>query len=666
MTDFMSPGIISDAIRTVFTFFDTIFFWLLQGVYQVFFNVSTAELFSNALIRDFYYRCQLVIGVFMLFKLSVTILEGIMDPARITDKKAGAGKIISRIITSLVILALITPINIPSPQNKWERQVNNNGLLFGALYSLQERILSNNTIGKLVLGTTDGVTDADEQGQTLSESANQFAGQILRGFFRINVVPEPDDGYDVETGQDPEVNKDYRFCDFTEKQEQFYNTATPAELLSAVNDTCEIDSNSSWVQELGEKISSILFGKETYYRYSYSPLAGIVALIISVILILYTIDVAIRALKLAILRLIAPIPIISHMSISAKEGKGEDAFSSWVRSLTSTYLELFIRLAIMYFVIYLIHDMIENGIVINTGTGIVGMLSFVFIVIGIFIFARQAPKFIEHSLGMKGSAGAIGATIAAAGIGSLRGGGDRNAVLDSMREASRTVQNGGKDPGPGLLKTYRDNQVKKINDKASKLMQDEYYKRGLDIDNQDQANAPSYPWYSKEKKFLGFKRGADVASAQAAITGVKNNIERYSANWATHERATGRGTTVRGGSEFHTRTDAYPIPTPKGQPGTPPSGNTEALISARSRMNDSSLSIEERESARKEATRLSNGFNNSLGNDEAGGTGYIAGQAAQSNTNTSTPSPNVAPDRPYDIGPGPGPGPGPGGPPPGF
>ena len=665
MTDFMSPGIISDAIRTVFTFFDTIFFWLLQGVYQVFFNVSTAELFSNALIRDFYYRCQLVIGVFMLFKLSVTILEGIMDPARITDKKAGAGKIISRIITSLVILALITPINIPSPQNKWERQVNNNGLLFGALYSLQERILSNNTIGKLVLGTTDGVTDADEQGQTLSESAKQFAGKILRGFFRINVVPEPDDGYDVETGQDPEVNKDYRFCDFTEEQEQFYNTATPAELLSAVNDTCEIDSNSSWFQELGEKISSILSGKETYYRYSYSPIAGIVALIISVILILYTIDVAIRALKLAILRLIAPIPIISHMSISAKEGKGEDAFSSWVRSLTSTYLELFIRLAIMYFVIYLIHDMIENGIVINTGTGIVGILSFIFIVIGIFIFARQAPKFIENSLGMKGSAGAIGATIAAAGIGSLIGGGDRNAVLDSMREAARTVQNGGKDPGPGILKTYRDNQVKKIQDKASKLMQDEYYKRGLDIDDQDQAGAPSYPWYSKEKKFLGFKRGADVKGAQEALTGVKNNIERYSANWATHERATGRGTTVRGGSEFHTRTDAYPETTPRGQHGTPPSGppvDETAYNTAFSRMHDQSLSDKDRAKARADAMQASNG----LGMDNSGGTGYIAGEAAQSNTNTSIPSPNVAPDRPYDIGPGPGPGPGPGGPPPGF
>ena len=51
MTDYMTPGIVSDAIRTILTFFDRLFFLLLQGVYQVFFNVSTAELFSNALIR---------------------------------------------------------------------------------------------------------------------------------------------------------------------------------------------------------------------------------------------------------------------------------------------------------------------------------------------------------------------------------------------------------------------------------------------------------------------------------------------------------------------------------------------------------------------------------------------------------------------------------------
>lgn len=435
MTDYMTPGIVSDAIRTILTFFDRLFFLLLQGVYQVFFNVSTAELFSNALIRDFYYRCQLVIGVFMLFKLSVTILEGIMDPARVTDKKSGAGKIISRIITSLVILALITPINIPNPSNKWEQQVNNNGILFGALYSLQERILSNNTIGKLVLGTTEAADDADEQGKTLAESADDFAGHILRSFYRINIVPEPEGGYDVEEGLDPETNEDYYFCSFDSKEKKFYKTASTLELLATVNDTCGIDSDSNDIEKWIES-AKVFLGKKTYYRYSYSPLAGIVALIISVILILYTIDVAIRALKLAILRLIAPIPIISHMSISAKEGKGEDAFSSWVRSLTSTYLELFIRLAIMYFVIYLVSDMVKNGIVINTGTGFVGVLSFIFIVIGIFIFARMAPRFIENSLGIKGMGGSIGLAMGLSAAGALRQTGTLGEAFEAMRRTT--------------------------------------------------------------------------------------------------------------------------------------------------------------------------------------------------------------------------------------
>ncbi len=666
MTDYMTPSFTANTIRLIFATLDKLFYLLLEGVYQVFFNVSTAELFSNSLIRDFYYRCQLVIGVFMLFKLAVTILEGIMDPARVMDKKVGAGKIISRIITSLVILALITPISITNPSNKWQKQVNNNGILFGALYSLQERILSNNTIGKLVLGTAEGVDTADEQGKTLADSADEFAGQILRGFFRINVIPEPDDGYDVEDGQDPEVNSDYWFCDFETEQFDYYNKASPSELLSLVNETCNIDSDSSKIGRLINLVG-VFLGKKDFYRYSYSPLGGIVALIISVIMILYTIDVAIRALKLAILRLIAPIPIISHMSISGKEQKGEDAFNSWVRSLTSTYLELFIRLAIMYFVIYLVHDMIANGIVINTGSGFVGVLSFVFIVIGVFIFARQAPRFIENSLGMKGSAGGIGATIAAAGIGTLRGGGDRSNVLDSMREASRTVQNGGKDPGEGLLKTYRDKQVKSIKDKASNMMRDEYYKRGLDIDNQDEeTNAPNYPWYSKEKSFLGFKRGADVASAQKVLNGVKNNQSRYSANWSTHERATGRGNTVRGGSEFHARTDSYPTPTPTGQHGTPPSGapvDEDVYSNAYNRMNDQTLSDNERNAARNEANIASRGLG-IVGPEESG---YRLGQRGQSNANSSIPSPDVAPDRPYDRNPGPGPGGpgGPGGPPPG-
>ena len=163
MVDLMPATTISDLIRTVLvTVIDRPAFLILNVVYQVFFNVATAELFSNMTVRTVYYRCQMVIGIFMLFKFAVTILEGIVDPTRITDKKQGAGKIITRIITSLVILALITPINIPKPKTEWERQLNNNGIIFGALYSLQDRILKNNTLGKLILGTLD-----DDGGETM-------------------------------------------------------------------------------------------------------------------------------------------------------------------------------------------------------------------------------------------------------------------------------------------------------------------------------------------------------------------------------------------------------------------------------------------------------------------------------------------------------------------
>lgn len=586
MTDYMPATTISDLIRTaIVTLIDRPAYFILCIMYQIFFNVATAELFSNALIKDFYYRCQLIIGVFMLFKFAVTILEGIVDPNRITDKKNGAGKIITRIITSLIILALITPINIPNPRNEWERQLNNNGIIFGALYSLQNRILSNNTIGKLVLGTTDVETTGNNNSSPLNgtgaasvigdvtdaisgtdTSANRFAGSILRAFLRINLIDKSK--WKTEEGKDPEYFNENRACpNMSEDLLKVYTNqdASPQELLTLVNVDCDTASGSSLGALWG--FTKKLFGASTY-AFAYSPfLGGIAALVIAIILIGYTVDVAIRAIKLAILRLIAPIPIISHMSISAKEAKGEDSFSLWTKTLVSTYLDLFMRLIIIYFVIYLIQDMLQNGIVIKHGTGLLGAISFVFIVIGLFLFARQAPKFIQSALGIQSTGGSIALTMAAAGIGTYLGGGKAKDVYENMMSASRTVQNGGKDPGKAAIFAYRDNQIKGSQAKYREGLQDEAYKRLLDIDDQDE-NGFVAPRRARIPLF-----GSDkLAKAQRDDYALEQNRKRYQANWRTHERSTGRGATVRGGSEFHTRTDAYPQPTPSGQQGVPPSG----------------------------------------------------------------------------------------------
>lgn len=54
-------------------------------------------------------------GVFMLFRVTISLLQMLVNPDQINDKKVGAGKVVTRVITSIVLLMLFVP----------------NGLLFG-------------------------------------------------------------------------------------------------------------------------------------------------------------------------------------------------------------------------------------------------------------------------------------------------------------------------------------------------------------------------------------------------------------------------------------------------------------------------------------------------------------------------------------------------------
>ena len=140
----------------------------------------------------------------MVFQLAMLIMKGIFNTDTVSEKNNN--EFIKRIIVALVMLTVMTPISIPSPQNEYEIQINNNGLLFGTLYSLQYRILNNNTIGRLVLGTTDtsmgsgNNTSRNSNASDLTKSANVFTTTILKGFFRINLVPE-EDRKEVEEGK---------------------------------------------------------------------------------------------------------------------------------------------------------------------------------------------------------------------------------------------------------------------------------------------------------------------------------------------------------------------------------------------------------------------------------------------------------------------------------
>ena len=445
-----AASVISDIVRTIFSVLDRPAYWLLGIMYQLFFNVASADLFSNDTIMKFYGRVQLILGVFMMFKLALIILKGIVEPEGFFGGKKGdssAGSFITKVITGLIILTLMMPISIPGASNEYEIQINNNGILFGTLYSLQHRLLANNTLGRFILGNDDMAEDYTNDTDELKKSARIFTSSILKGFYRINLLPE-NERPKHEEGKDDAVFNDNRVCkDIDDDVLKAYTRldADPGEIIGMVNLTCEGDAQSGGAfSALLGVISPKLAGK-TYYVFSYMPfISMIVPLIFVFILLSFTIDVAVRAVKLAVLRLIAPIPIISYMD---PKGSKDSAFNSWVKTLTSTYLDLFIRLAAVYFAIFLIQDMIVNGVVINHGSGVIGIISLILIWIGIFIFAKQAPKFIKDVLGLKGDGGKLfggfGELGAALGmgagivgsIGSARAGYRASKMADETRQS---------------------------------------------------------------------------------------------------------------------------------------------------------------------------------------------------------------------------------------
>lgn len=422
-TEWLDPDIIGNMLRTLGSVLNSCVYGLLSAMYQIFFNVSSAQLFESETIKNFYGRIQLIIGVFMIFKLAVSILQGIMDPEKfISGKEGGFGSIITRVIVALIMLTVISPINIPDVQdaNSYEKYINNNGLLFGTLYSLQDRILSGNTLGRLILGTTDGADDSSDsssstQQEKLKRSANIFSSTILKGFLRINMRPED------EWVDENDNNPQNWYCG------EHLNDSDISDALTVYN---QLDVStgallSSNMIHAKCNVEGGFFGDKKFLFYFNWIISFVIGIVFLVILVGFTIDIAIRSIKLAILRLLAPIPVISYIEPkSAKDGM----FASWVKALTSTYLDLFLRLAIVYFVIFIIQDMMVNGIVIDQAGGMVGIISVIFIWIGLFFFAKMAPRFIKDALGIKGTgmsniglSGIMGGAATFVGGGSAKG-----------------------------------------------------------------------------------------------------------------------------------------------------------------------------------------------------------------------------------------------------
>lgn len=405
------PNVFINAGRTIMAFLDRIGVELLGAIYKIFYMVANATIIKGDVLKVFYSRIQLILGILMIFKLAMSILNIIINPDLIKDQKQGAGKIVTRIVVALFMLTLVIPINIPNAQSdSLNAYINDHGILFGFLYKTQDTILSENIIAKLVLGVSSD-SNSNLNVNNLDDVGNTMASTVLKVFVRINVKDESEPICDNENDKDPCPNV---VCpDEVNASHYAEDNVDPQIILDHINENCGS-------------------GSDQRYAFVYTPFLGAVIMIIMALIIAgFTIDIAVRAIKLAVLRLVAPVPIISYIN-PPKQGGG--AFDNWTKSLISTYVDLFVRLAIVYFGLFLIRSLLDTGLDVfggdaaaNASTFYAGM-AFIFVILGILVFMRQAPGFIKDILGVKGKpmgnvglSSLLGGTAMALGGGGLAG-----------------------------------------------------------------------------------------------------------------------------------------------------------------------------------------------------------------------------------------------------
>lgn len=401
MVDMTTKGFFAGIFREIVASIDSFIYKLLAGIYNVFFNVATAEVLQASMMKNLFSRVQLILGVIILFKLVISFFSGVVNPDGFGDQQKGFGGVIKRIITVLVMLLMIVPLNIPESSlgktgmGSWNKNMNTHGILFGTLYEVQKRVLNENLIFKLINGDTlneeEDYSDEEKVYENRQNAGNQFATDVLRTFLTVNVAYDGADFSDYCKDDDTDC-----VCPYSAEKKAydiyFDKNSTIDQLLSedVVTGYCNnIGRMSKSAKEHG-------FTKRAYIM-AYSKLwSTIVGALFCVLILSLTVDVAVRVFKLVLLQIMSPIAILSYI-----DPAGEKTFKNWTKAVTETYLSVFIRIAIISFALFIIKNFSLTGFGLQYSKGMIGFVSKILLYFGLIMFAKEAPKYITQTLGIE-------------------------------------------------------------------------------------------------------------------------------------------------------------------------------------------------------------------------------------------------------------------------
>ena len=245
------------------------------------------------------------------------------------------------------------------------------------MFGLQDAVLESNVLNSIFTGTNSNGAESIENAG-ISMAVNSFIP-----FFTPNV--------------DNDANPEDARKEIRNKSE--YGITLNNESYGCKEDECTLEDVDNFALNTGN------FG--FYQAFALNIHEGdidfqwLIALIVGGFLVYamvsFCFDMALRICKLAFFEIIAPIAIFCNVI-----PKMEDVFKKWLSNTTKTFIAVFTRIIVMNFGVYLISiicsDRINLGLE-NTGNWFLNLIAKCFLILGIVMFMRQAPKLLSDLFG---------------------------------------------------------------------------------------------------------------------------------------------------------------------------------------------------------------------------------------------------------------------------
>ena len=104
-------------------------YWLIAGLFELFINISKVTILSSDNIEPIYQRITLILAIVMIFYVTFEFVKFVVEPDGISDKDKGAGKIVTKMIIVVLLIAFVPTI-------------------FNTAYKLQNTIIEKEVLSK--------------------------------------------------------------------------------------------------------------------------------------------------------------------------------------------------------------------------------------------------------------------------------------------------------------------------------------------------------------------------------------------------------------------------------------------------------------------------------------------------------------------------------------